>query len=174
MMTTSKSGPLAGFKYLLTIPVLTLTFSLLALNFNIYGQKDNKDNVYDNPDVMPTYNGGSMNEVRKDIQENLVYPESAIKNNISAKIFVQFVIDENGKVEDVKVIRVDIMKNATGKVLVNDYSPLKNPQINAKAVADLENEAIRVIKSLKGFTPAKKDGKNVKLKSVFPIVFVLG
>ena len=82
-----------------------MTFSLLAFNFNIYGQKDNEDKPYVIVDEMPTYNGGGINEVRNVVQENLVYPESAIKNNISAKIFVQFAVDEHGKVVDVKVVQ---------------------------------------------------------------------
>ena len=42
-----------------------------------------------------------------------------------------------------------------------------------KALKDLENEAIRVIKSLKDFTPAKKDGKNVEVQFTMPMSFVL-
>jgi len=38
-------------------------------------------------------------------------------------------------------------------------------------LTDLENEAIRVVKLLKGFTPAQKDGKNVKCQFTFPINF---
>ena len=176
MMTTSKSGPLAGLKYLLTIPVLFMTFSLLAFNFNIYGQKDKEDKQpFIIVDEMPTYSGGDINEVRNFVQENLVYPESAIKNNISAKIFVQFEVDENGKVENVKVVHVDILDVTGKKTLVSGYTTSgKNMQINPEAVTDLKNETIRVMNSLGKFIPGKKDGENVSVRFTMPVVFVLG
>ncbi len=62
-----------------------------------------------------------------------------------------------------------------GKEIVSkgNNSPDKNMNVDPKALKDLENEAIRVIKSLKDFTPAKKDGKNVKVQYTMPVSFVL-
>jgi hypothetical protein len=172
MMTTSKSGPLAGLKYLLTIPVLFITFSLLAFNFNIYGQKD-KDEPFVVVDVMPTYNGGGINEVRNFVQENLIYPESAIKNHVSAKIFVQFAVNEHGKVVDVKVVHVKTLDEKGNEIVSKENNPDKNMNVDQKALKDLEKEAVRVIKSLKDFTPAQKDGKNVEVQYTMPVSFVL-
>ena len=143
---------------------------LLVVNFSSYGQKDK---IYDVVDVMAKYKNGGIDGVREFIMHNITYPKSAQDNKICAKIFVQFVIDEKGKVTNVEIARSDILDNKSKEVVVVGYESGTNPEINSKSVADLEAEAIRVIKLLSDLTPAQKDGKNVKTQYTFPINFML-
>lgn len=81
------------------------------------------------------------------IKSNLVYPPEAKKENIKGRVILRFLIDSEGKVQEVSVVR------------------------NAHQL--LDQEAIRVIESLPTFQPAQKDGSNVAVQFHFPINFQL-
>jgi hypothetical protein len=170
MMTINKSGSWIRIKYILSMPVLLLAMLLMSTNFSTYAQTSD---ICTNPDVMANYKGGGMDEVGKYIQQNITYPASARENNVSAKIYVQFVVDEKGKVTNIEIVRSDIMDNLGKEIVVVGYKSDANPKIDSKSVADLEAEAIKVIKMLDGFTPGQKNGKNVKTQYTYPIIFTL-
>ena len=95
---------------------------------------------------MPEFPGGT-NALRKYIATHIVYPEIAKENGITGKVFIQFVVNKKGKIEQVKVMRgVD---------------------------PSLDKEAIRVIKSLPKYKPGKQRGKPVKVSFTVPINFQL-
>jgi periplasmic protein TonB len=95
---------------------------------------------------MPVFPGGEA-EMLKYIAEKIEYPQICKEMNISGKVFVNFVVNENGKVEKVKVVRG-----------VDPY---------------LDKEAIRVIQSLPDWTPGRQRGKAVKVQFTIPINFAL-
>ncbi len=156
MMDKMKSKWKAKLKLLFVLPV----FMLLVLFFacsqnNVVNQADEKtelktvdnaDSIYSEVEVMPEYPGGEE-ALRNFIAEQVKYPETAKKEGIEGKVFVSFVINSTGKVEDVKI---------------------------AKGVAPaLDEEAIRVINLLSVWTPAKHKGKNVSIAFTIPIAFKL-
>jgi len=97
---------------------------------------------------MPTFNGGKPEiEFRKYISQNLNYPQIAVENMVSGKVYVQFIIDPNGRLTDAKVI--------------NPIDPA------------LDKEALRVINSSPLWVPGKQRNKPVKVIFTFPINFVL-
>lgn len=96
---------------------------------------------------MPGFMGKGQDGFRQWIGQNLRYPEIAAENGISGRVFVQFVVEPNGTVTNVKVVRgVD-------------------PALDA--------EAVRVVKSSPKWTPGKQRGKAVRVSFTFPINFVL-
>jgi hypothetical protein len=165
-MMTKKSNSIVKIKYLLSMPTMLLIMILFAVNLNSYGQ----DETYSEVDVMAEYKDGGIAGMRKFVQKNIFYPKSAIKDNISAIIYVQFDIDEKGNVTNVKINRSDIKNNEIEEVVVTSMSK-KSSKTTSKSLVVLEAEAIRLISSLKGFIPAQKDGKNVKSQFTFPINF---
>lgn len=82
----------------------------------------------------------------KAIQEKVVYPEEAKDKKIEGRVYVLTFIDENGEVVETKII-----KGA-------------DPSLDSAAA-----QAVRQVK----FTPAKNEGKNVKVQVTVPIVFKL-
>jgi len=81
--------------------------------------------------------------IMKHISNNFQFPEIAREMGIQGKIYVNFVIDKQGRVTMVSVVRgVDEI---------------------------IDNEAMRVIKSLPKFTPAKQRGKPVAMQYTVPI-----
>lgn len=95
---------------------------------------------------MPVFPGGEA-ELLKYIGEHVKYPEISKENNITGKVYVNFVVDENGKVIKVKIARG-----------VDPY---------------LDKEAIRVVESLPNFAPGKQRGKAVRVQFTIPINFTL-
>jgi len=95
------------------------------------------------------FNGNTVEEAfRNYVSQNLTFPQIAIDNGISGKVFVQFVVDPKGNAVDVKVVR--------------GIDPL------------LDNEALRLIESTSGmWTPGKQRGKPVKVRYTFPVTFQL-
>lgn len=93
---------------------------------------------------MPQFPGGS---VQRWISKNVKYPILAQENGIQGKVFIQFVIEKDGSITDVKVMRgVD---------------------------ASLDKEAIRVVKSMPKWKPGKQRGKPVRVSYTLPINFQL-
>lgn len=87
-------------------------------------------------------------EIMKFIATNLNYPEMAKDNDIEGKVYVSFIVEENGDVTDVQILKgVDVI---------------------------LDREALKVVKNLPQFIPGKMDGIITKVKYTIPIVFKLG
>lgn len=127
----------------LVFPMILLFILVLGVN-----AQDNKghDEVFLVVDNMPKYPGGEE-ALGKDIAQAIKYPEEAKKKNISGKVFVSFVVNKEGKVE--------------------------NPRIERGVDLLLDNEALRVIKLLKTWTPGSQTGIKVKVQFTLPINFAL-
>ncbi len=94
----------------------------------------------------PEFPGGNET-IHKWISEHLVFPKIAKENNIDGTVYVEFVIDIDGSVTDIKIIRgVD---------------------------PSLENEAYRVVSMMPKWKPGKQNGKPVKVIFRLPIKFKL-
>ena len=91
---------------------------------------------------------GGMTKFYEAIQQNLKYPEKARTNGIQGKVFVQFVVDHNGSVKDVEVV-----KGIGG---------------------GCDEEAIRVISESLPWNPGSQRGINVNVRMIMPITFKLG
>ncbi len=120
-----------------------LLLFILGLN-----AQDNKghDEVFKVVENMPEYPGGKE-ALKNDIVKAIKYPEEAKKNGISGKVFVSFVVNKEGKIEEPKIER--------------GVDPL------------LDKEALRVVQQLKTWTPGSQRGIKVKVIFTVPINFAL-
>ena len=105
-----------------------------------------KVEVFGNCEQMPHFRGGES-ALRKYLQENVVYPPEAIKNNIQGRVVVQFVVQKDGSVGEVKVVR--------------------------SAHELLDEEAVRVAKTLPKFFPGRQLGKAISVWYTLPVTFTL-
>lgn len=114
-------------------------------DFGDYGDEDTGDaEVFVVVEDMPMFPGGN---VQKWIAKNVKYPVLAMENGIQGKVYIQFVIEKDGSITDVKVIRgVD---------------------------ASLDKEAVRVVQSMPKWKPGKQRGKAVRVSYTLPINFQL-
>ena len=81
------------------------------------------------------------------IKRNLQYPIQAKENNISGKAYVSFVVEKDGSLTDVKVA--------------------------TEIGGGCGNEAVRIVKLMPKWIPAKQYGANVRCQMVIPIEFAL-
>lgn len=107
----------------------------------------NNPDVYFIVEEMPIFQGGDAGDFRNYVAKNLKYPKEALEKGISGKVFVQFLVNERGAIENVKVVR--------------GVDPL------------LDKEAVRVVSESPLWKPGKQDGKTVKVAYTFPIAFAL-
>ncbi len=127
------------------VPAIFL-FSVIAINANAQEQRNKNGDVYFIVEEMPKYPGDDE-ALRTDIANSLKYPEEAVKKGIQGRVYITFVVDEQGKTVDSKIAR--------------GVDPL------------LDQEALRVMSELKTWTPGKQKGKPVKVQYTVPIVFAL-
>ena len=95
----------------------------------------------------PSFNGGDANEFSKWVNSKLVYPEIAKENGVQGRVTLQFTVEKDGSVTNVKVLRgVD---------------------------SSLDKEAVRVVQSSPKWKPGKQRDRPVKVTYTFPVIFQL-
>ena len=110
--------------------------------FNMEGEEI----PYFDYEILPKFKGGDA-ALYQFISKNTIYPENARLNGIEGKVRVQFAVNIDGKVSDVKIIE----------------------GVHKK----LDKEAIRVVNAMPHWTPGRRDGEVVKTYFVLPITFTL-
>ncbi|MBR6647930.1 MAG: energy transducer TonB, partial [Bacteroidaceae bacterium] len=68
-----------------------------------YGN-ENKERVYQVVEQQPEYPGG-MAELMRFLSRNTKYPDECRKNNIQGKSYIGFIVDKNGTIRDVSVVK---------------------------------------------------------------------
>ena len=101
---------------------------------------------FDTVDEKPSFPGGES-AMKSFLRSNIKYPIVAQENGEQGCVFVQFIIEKDGSISDVKVARSD--------------APL------------LDEEAMRVIKAMPKWNPGKLKGIPVRVKNEVPVVFRL-
>lgn len=157
MMSRKRSSQLSNFKVLSVIPVIF--FLIFSISAKPLQETDHKTavtgiipDVPDNPneipytiaDEMPLFPGGDAAILRY-IDDNIIYPENAKRNNIQGRVIVRFCVTTKGMIS-----RVSVLKSV-------------DPELDA--------EAVRVVKTLPPFTPGKEAGVPVSVWYLVPITF---
>jgi len=106
-----------------------------------------KEEIFTFVEQPPTFPGGEE-ALNKYLNKNIRYPRVAQENGISGTVFVQFVVDSDGNIKDVKTV-------------------------GAAKGGGLEEEAIRVVKSMPKWKPGKQNGRQVSVQFNLPIRFTL-
>ncbi len=104
------------------------------------------EQIFNAVEEPPTFPGGqaAMYEFMK---KELRYPEMAAQNNIQGRVIVQFVVEKDGSIGEVKVVR--------------------------KVDSDLDKEAVRMVKSMPKFIPGRMNGQSVRVWFTLPVNFKL-
>lgn len=107
-------------------------------------EEENK--VFDIVEQLPMFPGGQT-ALMKYLSEHTKYPVVAQENGVQGRVTVQFVVEKDGSISDVHVLRgVD---------------------------PSLDKEAVRVVKSMPRWTPGKQNGINVRVNYRVPVLFRL-
>jgi len=108
--------------------------------------EEKTDEIFTIVETQPKPEGG-LNAFYEYVSKNLQYPLIARRNNISGRVYIEFVVEKDGSLTDVKLI-----KGIGG---------------------GCDEEAIRIIKSAPRWNPGKQRGRPVRVKMVLPILFRL-
>lgn len=117
---------------------------------NVAGYKsesEKKDSIHQVVEQMPEFPGG-MTELMKYINTNIKYPEEAKKAGAQGKTIVSFVVETDGAISDVEVMR-------------------------SSGNHDLDAESVRVVRSMPKWKPAMHKGKKVRVRFTLPVMFRL-
>lgn len=161
MMNQKKSNRWMMLKALFIIPVATLALSVFASNTgtmtrdavhtantlptaNLQAQQT-ATKIYAVVEEMPKFKGGEL-AMMEFLMKNMKYPQAAVKAKLQGKAIVGFVVGKDGTISD-----VHITKSAGHAVL--------------------DEEAMRVVKSMPAWEPGKQKGKPVNVKYNVPITF---
>ena len=112
---------------------------------NVTNDKPSEE-IFKSVEQMPCFPGGEAG-LMKYIDSHLNYPPEAAQNKIQGRVIVQFVVEKDGSIGEVKVVR----------------------SVNK----DLDKEAIRLVKSLPDFTPGRQNGQAVPVWYTLPVTFKL-
>ena len=108
--------------------------------------KEEETKVFDVVEQMPSFPGGDA-ELMKYLSTHIKYPVVAEENGIQGRVIATFVVERDGSISDVKVIK--------------SVDP------------SLDKEAIRVLKSMPKWIPGKQNGSAVRVKYTVPVTFKL-
>lgn len=109
-------------------------------------QPVNKNSVYDVVEQMPSFPGG-ISGLRTYLNQNIRYPAEAQENCVQGRVVVSFVVEKDGHISDVTVLR--------------SVDP------------SLDKEAIRVVRNMPRWTPGKQGGEPVRVRYNVPVSFRL-
>jgi protein TonB len=98
-------------------------------------------------EVQPEFPGGEHAR-QKFLADNIIYPENAKKNNIQGIVFVTFIVETDGSLSNIKILK------GIG--------------------AGCDEEVQRVISIMPKWKPGKQKGKEVRVKLNLPVKFTLG
>ncbi|MFN0188716.1 MAG: energy transducer TonB [Bacteroidia bacterium] len=131
-------------KKLLFILMFSLPFAGFAQQLPERDPSD--ENVFIAVETMPEFPGGTT-AMMEYLSNSVKYPSDALAVKITGKVFVSFVINEKGKVTDVKVLR------GIG--------------------TSCDKEAVRVVSEMPDWKPGIQNDETVKVKYTLPVVFKL-
>lgn len=156
MMNKEKTSSKQGFRYLLVLPLIAVSVwfgalyaenadnNLVAISETAIKPQDERP--YEVVEEMPQFPGG-MNALMTFIGQNLRYPIDDAKSKVEGRVLVRFVIEKDGTVNDVEVLR--------------SLSP------------NCDAEAVRVVKAMPKWSPGIQKGKEVRVYFTLPILYKL-
>ena len=148
----------AGFKCLLfaisALALLVIVFAPARANAQdkkgktTQTRKDTTtdDKVYEVCEQMPIFEGGDV-ALLKYLTDSVKYPELAKKHGVQGRVIIGFIVEKDGSLTDVKVLR------AVDRAL--------------------DAEALRVVKGMPKWIPGSQNGQHVRVKYNVPVPFRL-
>lgn len=125
-------------------------FVLLLLYFALDGNSQStaeEDTVYTQAEVMPEFPGGKEKLIVYVVQ-NLEMPLDCPKEKISTKLFIEFIVNENGKVI--------------------------NPSLKSTSgCAVMDRDIIQIFTEMPDWTPGRQNDKPVHVKMIYPLIIEL-
>jgi protein TonB len=134
------------FAFLFSV-IASITLAYAQSGSNESGTNEADETVYTVVEKMPEYPGGQQ-ALFDYLKANVKYPEIARANGIQGRSLVQFVVNKDGSISDVQILR-------------------------SGGDPSLDKEAVRVISSMPNWIPGKQGGKLIRVRYTVPVNFRL-
>lgn len=108
--------------------------------------KQKEEKVYDIAEQQPSFPGG-VAALMKYLRDNIRYPEAAMEAQVQGRVTVQFVVEKDGSISDVRVVR--------------------------SVESSLDKEAIRLVEAMPRWTLGRQNGVIVRVRYRVPVLFHL-
>lgn len=130
---------------------LVLTGIILAIGSTTMAQDKNtqadiQNKVYNVVEQQPSFPGGP-GALNSWLRENVKYPAAAIENRVQGRVIVQFIVECDGSISEIKVNRP-----------VDPY---------------IDKEALRVVSKMPKWIPGRQSGRPVRVRFFVPVTFRL-
>lgn len=122
-------------------------------------------------DHAPQYPGG-VKALVKFLSDNTRYPVEAEHYGVEGRVMVNFFVETDGTVSDVKVAKTEF-KNRLSDKKFSKYSEIDKYAMREQGEGQLKEEALRVVKKISNWEPGMRRGKAVRVKYSLPVTFRL-
>jgi|GEM_PF-489217 len=122
------------------------SYNPIVISDEIPKVEDDQNKIFTSVDESPGFPGGSS-ALDKYLKKNIRYPAIARENNVQGEVFLNFVVEKDGSITDIKVVR------GIG--------------------SGCDDEAIRVLKSSPSWKPGIQNNRTVRVSYTMPITFTL-
>ncbi len=134
-------------KKLMIVALMTLCgVTTLLAQKTVVSQKAQQEDPFTVVEQMPEFPGGTEG-MFKFMKDNMKYPEDAQKQQIEGRVLVQFIVEKDGSLSNVNVLR--------------------------SVFPSLDAEAVRVVKAMPNWKPGRQKGEPVRVKFTIPLMFKL-
>lgn len=110
-------------------------------------EEEEEEEIFVVVEDMPTFRGGDVNKFREWVQKRVKYPQIAAENGIQGKVYIMFVVEPDGSVSNVSVMR--------------GVDPA------------LDEEAVKVVESSPSWSPGRQRGAPVRVRFSITVNFQL-
>ena len=137
---------------------------------------DDDDPVFEVTEEPAQYPGGQA-ALMQYLAQNIRYPKISAENGVQGRVLVQFVVEKDGSLSNFAVVKKSgdtITKNAQSGITVNALgSATEESKVPQEAFDALNAEAVRVLREMPKWIPAKQRGQEVRMRYTLPITFRL-
>ena len=167
MMNKKRTRKIGRTKYLMFLPLAALLMIVSNIETVARSQHINKDvpttestkpeapavapkdtaDIFAVVEQMPEFPNGGMAGLMQYLSQNIRYPEAAKKAGTQGRVTVQFVVEKDGSISNISILR--------------GVEP------------DLDKEAVRVISEMPKWKPAMQRGETVRVRYTVPVMFQL-
>ena len=156
MMQKMKTPKIGLAKYLLIFPVAFALMFLSTAATSAYFNEEvavvetvevvqDDDTIFDFVEQQPSFPGGPE-ALLSFLNENIRFPVEALEQGIQGRVFVQFVVERDGRITNIEVMR---------------------------GVPELNAETVRVVQAMPNWQPARHGGETVRVRFTLPVRFQL-
>lgn len=131
-------------KLLLIVSCLLICASPVLSQERSIDQSFSQDSIFAIPDETATYPGGQKELIRF-LAQTIRYPETALENGLEGRVDLRFIIEKDGSVGEVQVLR------------------------GIPGCPECDREAVRVVRLMPGWDPARVDGNPVRSYFILPV-----